>query len=79
MAVQVTGYFEERFWRSSNPNGVRRAGNHHRTLSTYLNSLVRSGFMLELVEEPMASPLLAQQQPLYEEVPIFFAARARVG
>jgi hypothetical protein len=56
---------------------VRRAGNHHRTLSTYLNALVRSQFMLEVVEEPVASPLLARQQPLYEEVPIFFAARTR--
>lgn len=76
-AVQVTGYFEERFWRSSNPNGVRRAGNHHRTLSAYLNALVRSRFVLEVVEEPVANALLAQQQPLYEEVPIFFAARVR--
>src|SRR5688500_15737643 len=35
-AMAVTGYFDERFWRSSNPQGVRRAGNHHRTLATYL-------------------------------------------
>jgi SAM-dependent methyltransferase len=76
-AVAVSGYFEERFWRSSNPNGVRRAGNHHRTLSTYLNALIRSGFALEAVEEPRAAPLLARQQPLYAEVPIFFACRAR--
>jgi ubiquinone/menaquinone biosynthesis C-methylase UbiE len=75
-AVAVSGYFEERFWRSSNPNGVRRAGNHHRTLSTYLNALIRSGFALEAVEEPRAAPLLARQQPLYAEVPIFFACRA---
>lgn len=74
--VCVTGYFCERFWRSSNPNGVRRAGNHHRTLTTYLNALVRAGFHLEAVEEPIASPRLARQQPLYTEVPIFFAARA---
>jgi len=76
-AVAVSGYFEERFWRSSNPTGVRRAGNHHRTLSTYLNALIRSGFALEAVEEPRAAPLLARQRPLYSEVPIFFACRAR--
>lgn len=75
-AVIVTGYFDERFWRSSNPNGVRRAGNHHRTLATYLNSLIRLGFTLDAVDEPSAAPLLAQQRPLYGEVPIFFAARA---
>ncbi len=74
----VTDYFRERFWRSSNPEGVRRAGNHHRTLSTYLNSLVSAGFHLEEVREPEADALLAEQQPLYTQVPIFLAARARV-
>ncbi|HEX8803927.1 MAG TPA: class I SAM-dependent methyltransferase [Acidimicrobiales bacterium] len=77
-AVAVTGYFDERFWRSSNPDGVRRAGNHHRTLATYLNALARHGFTPERVEEPRATPLLARERPLYTEVPIFFAARARV-
>ena len=76
-AVAVTGYFDERFWRSSNPNGVRRAGNHHRMLSTYLNALVRAGFELEKSAEPRANELLAAQQPLYSQVPIFFAARVR--
>lgn len=76
-AVAVTGYFDERFWRSTNPNGVRRAGNHHRTLTTYLNALTRSGFVLDQVDEPRAAPLLARQQPLYTEVPIFFAGRTR--
>jgi SAM-dependent methyltransferase len=75
-AVAVSGYLAERFWRSANPNGVRRAGNHHRTLSTYLNALIRTGFVLEEVDEPAATPLLAQQQPVYTEVPIFFAGRA---
>ena len=78
-AVTVTGYFDERFWRSSNPHGVRRAGNHHRTLATYLNALSAAGLALEAVEEPTAEPLLVEQQPLYAEVPIFFAARARAA
>ncbi len=76
-ALVVTDYFDERFWRSTNPNGVRRAGNYHRTLSTYLNSLVRAGFVIDVVDEPRPSPLLADQQPLYNEVPIFLAGRAR--
>lgn len=75
--VTITGYFEERFWRSSNPNGVRRAGNHHRLLSTYLNALCEAGLALEAVREPMASELLGNQDPLYREVPMFFAARCR--
>jgi len=74
-AVTVTGYFHERFWRSSNPHGVRRAGNHHRTLTTYLNTAIATGFTVAAVAEPPAGPLLAEQNPLYTEVPIFFAAR----
>jgi SAM-dependent methyltransferase len=74
--VSITGYFDERFWRSSNPNGVRRAGNYHRMVSTYLNAITQSGFLVDVLDEPKASSLLAEQQPLYKEVPIFFAARA---
>jgi ubiquinone/menaquinone biosynthesis C-methylase UbiE len=72
----VSGYFEERFWRSANPQGVRRAGNHHRMLSTYLNGLVATGFAVEAVAEPLPQPLLAEQQPEYSSVPIFWATRA---
>ena len=75
-AVSITGYFEERFWRSRHPHGVRRAGNHHRTLATYLNALVRAGFVLDAVDEPRPSPQLARERPLYAEVPMFFGARA---
>lgn len=75
-AVTITGCFEERFWRSANPHGVRRAGNHHRMLGTYLNGLVRAGFVFDAVDEPRPSARLVEQQPLYAEVPIFFAARA---
>jgi len=74
-AVTITGYFHERFWRSANPQGVRRAGNHHRTLTTYLNAAIAAGFTIAAVAEPPASALLAGQNPLYTEVPIFFAAR----
>lgn len=73
----VNRYFDEVFWRSSNPQGVRRAGNHHRPLSTYLNALVRTGFAIEAVEEPRPSARLAAQQPEYTEVPLLWAMRAR--
>lgn len=75
--LAVTGYFRERFWRSSNPSGVRRAGNYHRMLSTYLNALIDASFHIEEVDEPIANELLARQQPVYSQVPIFFAARVR--
>jgi ubiquinone/menaquinone biosynthesis C-methylase UbiE len=76
-ALVVRGYFDERFWRSANPQGVRRAGNHHRTLATYLNALVRAGLAVEEVAEPVATGRLGAERPLYREVPMFFAARTR--
>ena len=76
-AMCLTGYFQERFWRTSGPESVRRAGNHHRTLGTYLNALTRHGFLLEATDEPVAAARLARERPLYTEVPIFFGARAR--
>ena len=72
----VHGYFEERFWRSTNPQGVRRAGNHHRMLSTYLNGLLAAGFGIDEVAEPRPERRLAEQQPEYSSVPIFWATRA---
>lgn len=78
-AVLVPEYLDERFWRSTNPNGVRRAGSHHRTVGTYLNALVAAGFALEEVVEPRASERLAAQQPVYASVPIFLAARVRTA
>ena len=76
-AMAVAGYFDERFWRSPNPEGVRRAGNHHRTVATYLNALVDAGLGLEHVDEPRPGPRLAAERPVYAEVPIFLGARAR--
>jgi 2-polyprenyl-3-methyl-5-hydroxy-6-metoxy-1,4-benzoquinol methylase len=72
----VADYLTERFWRSANPAGVRRAGNHHRTISSYLNALTAAGFVLEVAAEPPADGRLAVEQSVYESVPIFFAARA---
>jgi hypothetical protein len=66
----VPTYLEEGFWRSANPNGIRgRAGN-------YLNTLIQAGFRLDEIEEPQASPLLADEQPIYAAVPIVLGLRA---
>ena len=73
----VASYLRELFWRSPNPQGVRRAGTYHRTISTYLNALVRHGLVLEEAIEPAASDDYAGLEPVYAEVPIFFAFRAR--
>jgi ubiquinone/menaquinone biosynthesis C-methylase UbiE len=72
----VTRYFEEEFWRSSNPRGIRgRAGNYHRPLGVYINALLETGFGLDAVDEPRPTTLLREQQPVYQQVPIFLSAR----
>lgn len=58
LGLTVTGYFEERFWRSTNPEGVRRAGNYHRMLSTYINALSDASFRIEVADEPQPDQLL---------------------
>jgi len=46
------GYFEERWWTTGG-DGVRgRVGSHHRTLSTYLNALVKAGLATDAIAEP---------------------------
>lgn len=72
----IGDYLTERFWRSANPAGVRRAGNYHRTVSTYLNALSTGGFTLDVVDESPAQDRLAAEQPVYRSVPIFFGGRA---
>jgi 2-polyprenyl-3-methyl-5-hydroxy-6-metoxy-1,4-benzoquinol methylase len=50
-------YFTEGRWTSTahNPDGVRsRVGSSHRTLSTYLNTLVERGFSIDRLVEPVA-------------------------
>ena len=69
-------YLTERFWRSSNPEGVRRVGNYHRTLSTYLNALGRAGLALDTSDESPAGKALADENPVYVRLPMFFACRA---
>ena len=76
-AQLVSGYFEERFWRSDSPQGFRRrAGNWHRTLATYLNTLVDGGFVVTRVLEPEPSPALAASHPGRADVPMFLVVRA---
>lgn len=67
---EVGGYFVEGFWRSTNHHGVRgKVGAHHRTLSTYLNSLRIANFALEQIAEPQGDGLLAQRVPGYAALP----------
>lgn len=76
----VTGYFEERAWFSSNPNGVRsRVADYHRRLSTYLNQLYDAGFVLERALEPGPSVRQAERVPGNREVPTLLLIRAHLS
>lgn len=73
---EVRGYFEEVFWRSDNPHGVRgKVGAYHRMLSTYINTLTEAGLTLECLVEPQATGDMAVRIPGFREVPAGYLAR----
>lgn len=70
------GYYDEHFWRPQAVGSLlrNRVGAHHRMLSTYLNSLVAHGFILDAFAErgfdPWPLPDITPQ-------PMFLAGRCR--
>ncbi len=75
----VRGYFLEGYVVPPHAPGVRgRVGTHHRTLSTYLNMLAASGFVLECIAEPRATGAAAERQPGAVEAPMFLVIRLRL-
>lgn len=74
---EVRGYFNEGYWRSDNPHGVRgRVGAYHRTLSTLLNAFVAAGLILEAFAEPQAQDDAARRVPGYSETPAVLIVKA---
>ena len=55
MRRAVGDYFAEGHWRSPHPHSVRRAGNFHRALSTYVTAVLEHGFVLRSLDEPAPS------------------------
>jgi SAM-dependent methyltransferase len=74
----VGDYATEGFWRSTNPQGVRRAGNQHRMLSTYVSALIGNGFVLEAMAEPIPDKNVLAEQPRRAGLPPFIVIRARL-
>jgi SAM-dependent methyltransferase len=78
VAFSVRRYASEGFWESGG-SGVRgHMGSYHRTISTYVNDLVASGFVLERLEEPLAGAD-ASRAGLFGEVPTALVVAARAG
>lgn len=75
---EISHYFEEGFWRSRAPQGVRgQVGAYHRRLSTYFNTLAQTGFRLEKMIEPRAPGRVATRIPGYATVPAFLLVRCK--
>lgn len=75
----VGEYASEGFWRSANPEGVRRAGNQHRMLGTYVAALVGQGFAVEAMSEPLPDARVAAGQPQRAGLPPFLIVQARLS
>jgi SAM-dependent methyltransferase len=78
---RAAGYHAEGWWLAANPGIRGKVGSSHRTLSTYVNSLVSHGLTIEEVAEPGPSPgVRARQQaaqPGAGPPPMYLAARCR--
>ena len=72
----IGDYLTEGFWRSSDPEAARRAGNQHRTLSTYLTTLIAHGFTIDATAEPAPDTALAAARPHRAGLPPFLLVRA---
>ena len=57
------GYFTEGWWLASNTGFRGKVGANHRTLSTYLNTLIRHGLEIEQVAEPEPGGEWARSKP----------------
>jgi 2-polyprenyl-3-methyl-5-hydroxy-6-metoxy-1,4-benzoquinol methylase len=75
------GYHAEGWWLATNPGIRGRVGSNHRTLSTYLNSVIRHGLTVEEVAEPAPSPRVRARQlaaqPGAGPLPMNLAVRCR--
>lgn len=69
-------YFAEGLWRSAHPNSVRRAGNYHRTVSTYITAVLAHGFAMRSCEEPAPTDAVRAEAPHRLGLPPFLLISA---
>jgi SAM-dependent methyltransferase len=71
------GYYQEGWWLAGNTGYRGRVGSSHRMISTYLNSLIAHGLVLERAAEPLPGPSMEQRRPPGAAgVPFYFVGRA---
>ena len=62
---------EQGFWRTTAPHRVRRVGNYHRTISTYINALSSNGLQITSLAEPAPDGLVREGNPHRVGLPPF--------
>ncbi len=75
-AVRVSRYGLEGKWYSDGSGMCGTLGSHHRTLSTYFNTLIKSGFQLSEISEPLESGADPEERRRESVVPTLLIARA---
>jgi len=76
IGVVIRRYASEGHFKSGG-DGVRgHMGSYHRMLSSYVNELIRAGFVLERMEEPLDGPA---NGALFSEVPMVLVVAARAN
>lgn len=75
----VGDYLAEGFWRSAHADSVRRAGNYHRSIATYLTALIDHGLTLEIFAEPAPSRQVNETNSHRAGLPPFLLIRAMVS
>ena len=76
MSWEIRSYFVEGFWRSEDSGNLcARVGAHHRTLSTYVNTLVSAGLTIKNVIEPQPTDPMLERNTGYAVVPLLMLVR----
>ena len=74
---EISAYFTEGLWRSERAESlIGRVGAHHRTLSTYLNTLASTGFTITQLVEPQAPTPICERNPAHNLVPLLLLVRS---
>jgi ubiquinone/menaquinone biosynthesis C-methylase UbiE len=74
----IHSYFDEGYWQKSDPEMLRgKVGDWHRMVSTYVNTLVDIGFVVERMVEPPVIGRSAQLRPGRDNVPNLLLFRVR--
>jgi ubiquinone/menaquinone biosynthesis C-methylase UbiE len=75
------GYFAEGWWRSQAARSLlrRQVGSNHRTISSYINALVRHELPIESVAEPPPPSNWLIENPGLDPVPTFLVLRCVAG